>query len=519
MKCLLLFLFFFSFKIFANLAVSEPSLEKSLAESIHFSEKGPNFIGHLYVGGHETQISQGTFVYVKNALDYYRELKPIFIILELDTPGGQVFPAQKISDLLKQIDIQSGIPVVAFINNWAISAGAMLAYSCRYIATVKDGSMGAASPVTQTGEATSEKVNSAIRTDFANRASFFDRNPLIAEAMVDADMILVLRDGQIQKLNSVEQIKAGDDVITTKGKLLTLNSSEMVNLGVADFRLMPQKLTPITGAEKKEGKWPAHKELIFSYPFFSKIPNATVVSFKMDWKTRFFSFLASPIVTSILFLGLVVCFYMEFSTPGFGIFGILGIVFLVLLILASFAVEAASYLEFIILGAGVLLILLELFVIPGFGIAGILGILLALGGLIALLLPGIRSIHYDFDSKTFNAAGHYVFERLVWFAGALVVGFLVIAFLAKFFTPKFGRFSPLVLKTDQVGYSAGMDKELLPEVGTLGVVLSPLRTAGKIMVNDEVYDAVSSGSFIDKGVQVKVVKIEGSKIIVEEVHS
>ena len=125
---------------FAQLSVSPEKLQESLAGHIHFSQNGPNYIGHIYIGGHDTHISQGTYIYVKNALDYYKEkVHPAFIILELDTPGGEVFPAQKISDILKELDTNYGIPVVAYINNWAISAGAMLAYSCRYIATVKDG--------------------------------------------------------------------------------------------------------------------------------------------------------------------------------------------------------------------------------------------------------------------------------------------------------------------------------------------------------------------------------------------
>ena len=107
-----------------------------------------------------------------------------------------MFAAQQISDALKELDTQYGIPVVAYINNWAISAGAMLAYSCRYIVVVKDASMGAAAPViaSETGEMkeASEKINSAMRADFAGgRARFFDRNPNIAEGMVDKDLILV----------------------------------------------------------------------------------------------------------------------------------------------------------------------------------------------------------------------------------------------------------------------------------------------------------------------------------------
>jgi membrane-bound serine protease (ClpP class) len=502
---------------FAELAISPEELNKSLEKHIPYNEEGTNYVGHIYVGGHSTQISQGTFIYIRKALDYFRdELKPIFIILELDTPGGQVFAAQRISDALKEMDIQYGIPVVAVINNWAISAGAMLAYSCRYIAAVKDASMGAASPVTQTGEATSEKVNSAIRADFANRAAFFDRNPLIAKAMVDADLILVVRDGKIVELGSDDEIKPTDRVITKKGKLLTLSSEEMMELGVADIRLLPAKLAPITEEEKKKGEWLGSQELLFSYPFFEKIPNTVVKSYKMDWKTQFFTFLGSPIVASILFLGLLLGFYMEMSTPGFGFPGIIALICLGLIILSSFALEAAGWLEFIILGVGIALILIEIFVIPGFGITGIIGIILAVGALFILLLPGIKEVDFDFDTNTLNAAGQYIFERIVWLSSALIIGVIAIVLLAKYFMPRFALFSPLVLKGEQTGYVAGRSKEELPEIGAVGVVVSPLRTAGKVEIEGEYYDAVSSGKFIDKGMKVQVIGIEGSKMIVEE---
>lgn len=520
MNRLFICLFLLFSPLFASLEINPDALNKSLRDHIHFTPEGPNYVGHLYIGGHDTEITQGTFVYVNKALEYYKELKPAFIILELDTPGGQVFPAQKISDALKQIDTQYGIPVVAYINNWAISAGAMLAYSCRFIAVVKDGSMGAAQPVTTTGEATSEKVNSAIRADFANRAAFFDRNPLIAKNMVDKDMVLVVREGKIIELEKDEQIQSGDRIISRKGKLLTLNSQEMFELGVADIRLLPERLVPITEQEKEAGQWPASKELLFTFPFFKAIPNATVKAYQMDWKTRFFMFLASPIVSSILFLGLIISFYMELSSHGFGIAGVVGVICLGLIILSSFAVEAAGWLEVIILAVGIGLILIEVFLLPGFGIAGIAGIILALIGLFALLLPGIKDFHFDFDTKTLNAAGEFLLARLAWLAATLVIGIVLIAFLARWIVPRFGYLSPLVLKGEQEakkGYVAGLSKETLPEIGAVGIVLSPLRTAGKVEIANEVYDAVSSGAFIEKGKRVKIVAIEGSKMIVEEI--
>ena len=212
---------------FLPLVGEERSVEQSLREHIHVHPQGQNLVGYLYIGDRSTEISQATWLYVKTALDHYKENKPIFIILELNTPGGEVYAAEKISDLLKEMDTQYNIPVVAFINNWALSAGALLAYSCRYIAVVKDGSMGAAEPVTATAEgkmeAASEKVNSALRADFGNRASFFGRNPLIAEAMVDKDVILVQREGKIVKLDFENQIRTEgpnpDIILFSQGKI------------------------------------------------------------------------------------------------------------------------------------------------------------------------------------------------------------------------------------------------------------------------------------------------------------
>ena len=212
--------------------------------------------------------------------------------------------------------------------------------------------------------------------------------------------------------------------------------------------------------------------------------------------------------------------YVEMSTGGFGVAAGVAVICLALIILSSFAVQAAGWLEYIMLGVGIVLLLMEIFVIPGFGVTGILGITLTVIGLGALLLPGIRDVHFDFDTHSLNAAGYYILQRLAWLSGAVVVGVVVIALLAKYFTPRFALFSPLVHRGAQEaeqGYVAGLKKEELPKIGEEGVVISPLRTAGKVEIRGEIYDAVSSGSFVDKGEKVKVIGIEGSKMIVEEI--
>lgn len=503
------------------------SLLASLQSHIHYHEDSPNLIGHLLIDDRTSGINQGTWLYVKNALDYYKKTKPAFIILELNTPGGEVYASQEISDALKEMDTQYSIPVVCYINNWAISAGAMLAYSCRYISVVKDASMGAAEPVIL-GEGTelktaSEKINSALRTDFANRAAYFDRNPLIAEAMVDKDIILVWRHGQVVKLDNDTQIHSTgldlDIVISPKGKLLTLSTEEMMRYGVANILLPPTKLTELTAQEQESGRWPANKSLLFQEPFFKDIPNAIIDSFKMDWKTRFFSFLASPMMSSLLLLGMLIGFYIELSTPGFGLAGSLGLICLILIILSSFALQIASWLELALLLVGLAIILVDLFFLPTFGILGVAGLLFFGAGLLGLLLPGIEAVEYEFDTKTFNAAGQEVLQRLGWISGTVLVATGIIGLLARYFTPTLASYSKLVLSGNEQdaskGFIASDSPSSLPPPGSQGEAIATLRPSGKVLIAGQIYDALSSGGFIERGSRITVTRLDGSVIIVD----
>lgn len=494
-------------------------LDETVKEYVIPKPEG-NTIGKITIDDRSSGITQATWIYVKNALEYYKKSRPLFLILELNTPGGEVFSAQKISDALKDLDTQEEIPVVAYINNWAISAGAMLAYSSRYIAVVKDASMGAAEPVLQdaaTGEmkTASEKINSALRADFANRARFFGRNPDIAEAMVDKDLILVMRGGKIMKLENDAQIKPDDVVISPKGKLLTLNARELVDYGVADISLEPVKLSPIGSDEQKAGRWPASKEALFQYPYFAAIPDAVIDEYQMDWKTRFFVFLAHPIVSSILMLGLMLGAYMEFNHPGLTLPGFVAISSLFLLTLSSFSLEIADWLELILLLSGLILILVELFILPSFGFVGFIGFALFFIGLAGIVLPGMKDVQFEWDTKTFNAAGEVFLQHLGWFLATLLLGLFCIFFFARYMAPKMAPLQKFILKgNEQVGYFAGLTD--LPKAGALGITDSPLRPAGKISIEGKLYDAMSTGQFIEAGKHIIVVGQEGSQLIVRE---
>lgn len=511
------------------LVKSPEQLQQELADHIKYNANGPNLVGIITIDDRTSGINESTWLYVKKALEYYHDPqhRPIFLILELNTPGGEVFAAQKISDALKELDVQHDIPVIAYINNWAISAGAMLAYSCRFIAAVKDASMGAAEPVlaSETGEmkTASEKVNSAMRTDFANRAAFFNRNPYIAEAMVDKDVILVMRKGQIIKLDSESQIISTgpepDIIISPKGKLLTLDSEQMMRYGVADLRLMPEKLEPISEEERQAGKWPSTKMLLFHAPFFNKIPEAFIDKYQMDWKTRFFVLLAHPVVSSLLLLGLMMGFYMEMSSPGVGFPAALAFVCLFLIILAYLSLEIANWLEVILLVTGLAVVALDLWFLPTFGLLGVIGVIMALAGLFGILLPELHSVNFDFNTQTVNAAGDALLYRLAWLSGTILFAIFLMALLSRYISPKFGAWSRLVLtgseQDSSAGYVAGLAKKELPKIGDKGIVLATLRPSGKVMIGDRVFDAITAGTFLEKETRIVVVGFDGNSVVVD----
>jgi membrane-bound ClpP family serine protease len=213
----------------------------------------------------------------------------------------------------------------------------------------------------------------------------------------------------------------------------------------------------------------------------------------------------------------MVGFYMEFSTPGFGLPGTVAITCLFLLLLASFSLELAGWLEVILLFTGLAILLIEFFVLPTFGLLGFIGFIFFLMGLLGLMIPGIGQFQFDLDTKSVNAAGQVVLERLAWFSATFVISLGIISLLARYVMPNFSGFRKFVLEGhEQTGYTSADDPSSYPLAGASGIVVSTLRPSGKIDVDGKYYDAMSTGGFIEKGEKVEVLRIEGSQVIVNK---
>ncbi|HOK09035.1 MAG TPA: NfeD family protein [Candidatus Hydrogenedens sp.] len=144
---------------------------------------------------------------------------------------------------------------------------------------------------------------------------------------------------------------------------------------------------------------------------------------------------------------------------------------------------------------GVILILAE-FIVPG-GICGTFGIIMLLGS------TAIGGYYYP-DYLIF-----IIVVEFLGFVGSLAGGFYLLT--------KTSAGEKLVISESQTVDKGYIGIQFDPSlVGKTGKVISPLRPAGIIEVDGKRVDAVSSGMFIEAGHEVKIIDIQGPRIVVEE---
>ena len=110
----------------------------------------------IYLFKVEEDIAQPAVMRVEKALEKAKENQSDLVIMQLNTFGGELAAADKIRTML----LQSEIPVWAYIDNNAASAGALISIACERIYMHSGSSIGAATVVNQTGEVQPDKYQS-----------------------------------------------------------------------------------------------------------------------------------------------------------------------------------------------------------------------------------------------------------------------------------------------------------------------------------------------------------------------
>jgi membrane-bound serine protease (ClpP class) len=365
--------------------------------------------------------------------------------------------AERISDAIRR----AGLPVYAFVNPRAFSAGALIAISAREVYMRPGAVLGAATPVDGEGKRASEKIVSAMRAEFRAVAEERGLDPRIAEAMVDEEI-------EIPGLDR-------------KGELLTLTSGEARKVGYA------------------KGEVADEAALLRAIG----LPGAQVVAVEPNWAELVVRFLTNPLVSPLLLSLGVLGLVLEIKSGAFGLGGLVSLASLGLFFGSSFVLGLAGWEEVLLLGLGLIALAVEAFVLPGFGVAGVLG-LAAIGGAMVLALMGAAP-----------TTGDIVQALTILGASLVITGAVVYGWLRHI--PNSNRFGGLFLRngmTQAEGYISAAPRADL--VGKDGVALTDLRPAGTATIAGERVDVVTEGEYLNQGTAVRVVRSEGYRLVVQE---
>lgn len=165
--------------------------------------------------------------------------------------------------------------------------------------------------------------------------------------------------------------------------------------------------------------------------------------------------------------------------------------------IASF-VMSIGWIPVVCFLAGLGLVIFEMFT-PGFGFPGLTGLFLLMFSIII-------------SART-------IVEALIMVLVVIVI--LAIAFIFVLRSATKGRLSKKLVLGDSMNKESGYIgvKDLTDFIGKEGITISVLRPSGTADFDGVKLDVVSESTFISKGKKVKVVHINGPRIVVREISS
>ena len=447
------------------------------------AQSGPDTTTLVYKVKIDKMIAAPLWRSVKKSFVEADSLNADFMLLHMNTYGGQV----DIADSMRTLILNHRIPVLVFIDNQAISAGALIAIAADSIYMRPCASIGAATVVDQTGQKMPDKYQSVMRGMMRATAEahgkkpvvkdgdttwVWHRDPEIAQAMVDPSIVL--------------------KGIVDTGQVLTFTALEAIQYGFCE----------------------GEAENIEQVMELAGIENYNIKELKLSAVDRIIMLLVNPVVSGLLIMLIIGGIYFELQSPGVG-FPLAAAALAALLYFAPMYLEgAAENWHLIIFILGIILVLLEIFAFPGFGVTGVLGVIGIVTGLAFVM---IDKIVFRFGPSTDG-----IREVLAAFAivvlAAFISFFLSLWLSRKLFSPN-RIFGSLALETsvNQADGFVSFDKVKLHSlVGSSGTAHTVLRPSGKVMIDGDVWPAVAETGFIARGAAITVRREEQGQLYVVE---
>lgn len=401
------------------------------------------------------------------------------VILDMETPGGRL---DVTFDMLKAIEKFPG-KVITYVNSEAISAGALISAGTDEIYFSPSGIIGAAAPVSGGGQDIDEtmkmKIVSYLKARVRSISDGKGYRGEVLSAMIDSDF----------------ELKIGEDIIKPEGELLTLTATEaMKEYGDPAQPLLGAGISPDIGS-LMDG-------------IFGK-GNYSVTRLEVTWSEKVAQFITA-IAPLFLAAGLVLIF-IEFKTPGFGVFGVGGGILLAIVFFGHHAAGLSGQEAALFFFLGFALVMIDVFFLPGFFLLAIPGALLMLGS----LLWGMSDIWPD---QPIEWHSDFLFKPLMNLitgtGGAIVIFFLLLRFM-----PRGGLWGHMVLES-AIGGETTLSSVARHEpslIGATGQAVTALFPSGQIEIGGKRYDARLALGTVPPGTKVKVLSVGEFELTVEAV--
>ncbi len=442
----------------------------ALAATAFTAEPGPVIVVPI-----RTEISSAQFFFLRRALKDAERRHASALVLDMDTYGGEVKAAIDSMDAL----MKTQVPTFTFINDKAISAGSMIALATQKIYMAPTAVIGAAAPVMSGGEDLSktmtDKVVSMLSAKVRAASQKNGHNAEIAEAFI----------------NKEKEIKIGDIVIDRADSLLTLSAEEAATF----YNGKPLLAEAVVGTIE---------ELLQRAGITGKIERLEPTGFE---QLAFWITALSP----LLLLGGIIGSYIEFKTPGFGVPGIIGLTCFALFFAGHFVAGLAGWEVVACFAIGVALVIGELFLHPGTVIPGLVGALMMFGALVWAMID-------RYPSQPLMPTEDMLLRPMINLGIAVLGSGALIAVLVNYLPA-----SPLYRRIALVSSLPGGDGNAVPEAargvhtGMTGSAKTMLRPSGKADFGGHPVDVVTEGGFIEVGATVRIVLVEGARVVVEAV--
>jgi membrane-bound serine protease (ClpP class) len=409
------------------------------------------------------------------------------VVLDVKTPGGSLDVTLQMMEALTKYSGHT----IAFVDNEAASAGAFISASTDDIWFAPDGVIGAAAPVTETGQdidATMKLkvvsyLKARLRADFVGKGN---RSEVIS-AMVDADT----------------EPKIGDHLLKSKGTLLSLTATEAMEsygdpphplLGAGIARDVPDLLAQKFGSS-----------------------GYAIDQLQITWSEHLAVYLTG---LAPIFLGVgLFALFLEFKTGGFGFFGFAGAALLVLVFLSSYVAGLSGHEPLVLFGLGVILLALELVFFHTAGFLGAVGVAFILSA----LLWTMADIWPSEPMGTAWSADTFARPLMNLALGLAIAVALAVALMR--FLPKGWFWDRLIVRATDHGAAqlASAPPGTLPPLATLvgrrGLAATALRPGGQIVIEGRRYEASIAVGSVDRGRPVRVCGQTDFGLVVEKVDA